>query len=68
LSLINILQGIPTDHEGGYYIHVPYITECRPYMSTHPVFLRVKPVMNLPKCLLLPEIFQSPDESRELGK
>ena len=22
-SLINILQGIPTDHEGGSYIHVP---------------------------------------------
>ena len=26
-SLINFLQGIPTDHEGGSYIHVPYITE-----------------------------------------
>ena len=37
-SLINILQGIPTDHEGGSYIHVPYITESRPYMSTHPFF------------------------------
>jgi hypothetical protein len=22
----------------GSYIHVPYITERRPYMSTHPVF------------------------------
>ena len=37
-SLINILQGILTDHEGGSYIHVPYITERRPYMSTHPIF------------------------------
>jgi hypothetical protein len=37
-NLINILQGIPTDHEGGSYIHVPYITERRPYMSTHPFF------------------------------
>ena len=39
-SLINILQGIPTDHEGGSYIHVhvPCITERRPYMSTPPVF------------------------------
>ena len=31
-SLINILQGIPTDHGGGSYIHVPYIIERRPYM------------------------------------
>jgi hypothetical protein len=67
-SLINILQGIPTDHEGGSYIHVPYITERRPYMSTHLVFLRVAAVMNLPKCVLSPEIFQSPDGSREFGK
>ena len=37
-SLINILQGIPTDHEGGSCLHVPYITERRPYMSTHPFF------------------------------
>jgi hypothetical protein len=37
-SLINIIQGIPTDQEGGSYIHVPYITERGPYMSTHPVF------------------------------
>ena len=58
-SLINILQGIPTDHEGGSYIHVPYITR---------VFLRVTPVMNLPKCVPSPEIFQSPDGSREFGK
>ena len=29
-----MLQGIPTDHEGGSYIHVSYITERRPYMST----------------------------------
>ena len=35
-SLINMLQGIPT--EGGSYIHVPCITERRPYMSTHPGF------------------------------
>jgi hypothetical protein len=32
-SLINILKGIPTNHEGG-----SYITERRPYMSTHPFF------------------------------
>jgi hypothetical protein len=38
-SLINILQGIPT--EGGSYIHVPCITERRPYMSTHPGFFAV---------------------------
>ena len=37
-SLINILQGIQTDHEGGSYIHVPYIAEHRPYMSTRPFF------------------------------
>ena len=52
-SLINILQGIPTDHEGGSYIHVPYITERRPYMSTHPFFMRVTSVMNLPKIFIL---------------
>jgi hypothetical protein len=63
LCLINILQGIPTDHEGGSYIHVPYITERRPYMSTRPFFLRVTPVMHLPKCVILPEIFQSLDGS-----
>jgi len=37
-SFINILQGIPTDHEVDSYIHVLYITERRPCMSTHPVF------------------------------
>jgi hypothetical protein len=50
--LFNVLVAFVSliDHEGGSYIHVPYITERRPYMSTHPVFLRVTPVMNLPKC------------------
>ena len=48
-SLINILQGIPTDHEGGSYIHVPYITTSSIHDNS-PVFLRVTPVMNLPKC------------------
>ena len=32
-SLINIFQGIPTDHEGGSYIHVPYIT--RVFFANH---------------------------------
>ena len=67
-SLINIIQCIPTHHEGGSYIHVPYITERRPYMSTHPVFLRVTSLMNLPKCVLSPKIFQSPDGFLEFGK
>jgi hypothetical protein len=31
-------QDLLTDHEGGSYIHVLYITERRPYMSTHPFF------------------------------
>jgi hypothetical protein len=35
---------------------VPYITERRPCMSTHPFFLLVTSVMNLPKCVLSPEI------------
>jgi hypothetical protein len=29
---------------------------------------RITSVMNLPKCVLSPEIFQSPDGSREFGK
>ena len=59
-SLINILQGIPTDHKGDSYIHVPYITARRPYMSTQRFFLRVTPVMNLPKYVLYPRFFNHP--------
>ena len=39
-SLINnnILEGITTNHEGGSYIHVPYLAGRRPYMSTRSGF------------------------------
>ena len=37
--------------QGGSYIHVPYITERRPYMTTRPFYLRVILFMNLPKCV-----------------
>jgi hypothetical protein len=36
------------------------------HVNSSGVFLRVTPVMNLPKCVLSHEIFQSPDGSRDI--